>query len=162
MNKIFVPFIAFILSLSTCKPSDEKRKDVSVDRRNDLPQIMLTFQGRSSISAKTLEGKSILIFFQPDCDHCQREATEIREHIEAFEDYTVYFTSTAALDAMNQFAKDYSLAGKPNIFFAQTTLDEILSSIGPISAPSMFIYNDQKLIKHLDGETPIAEILKYL
>lgn len=162
MNKIFASIIAVILGISACKTSDENRKDVSVHRRNDLPQMMLTLKEGSPISAKTLEGKSILIFFQPDCDHCQREAKEISEHIDAFKGYQVYFTSTAALDAMNQFAKDYQLAEKPNIFFAQTTLDEILSSVGPISAPSMFIYSDQKLIKHLDGETPIAEILKYL
>lgn len=162
MNKIFVLFIALVLGLSACKTGNEKGKEVSVDRRNDLPQMMLTLNGRSPISAKTLEGKSILIFFQPDCDHCQREAKEISDHIDAFETYKVYFISTAQLDAMNQFAKDFKLEGKPNIFIAQTTLDEILSSVGPISAPSMFIYKDQKLVKHLDGETPISEILKYL
>jgi hypothetical protein len=116
--------------------------------------------GQSPMSARTLSGKIILIFFQPDCDHCQREAKEIRENLDSFSEYKIYFVTTDTFAATNKFSKEYNLSGIENVYFAQTSLDAILNTVGPISAPSMFIYSNKKLVKHLDGETPIAEILK--
>jgi peroxiredoxin len=129
---------------------------------NDLPQMTLRAKGQAPISATSLSGKVILIFFQPDCDHCQREAKEINEHLDSFNDYKIYFVTTENFDLIDKFAKDYNLTGHVNVQFVQTTLNEILNTVGPISAPSMFIYANRTLIKHLDGETPIDEILKYL
>jgi thioredoxin-related protein len=157
-------FLLLSVSLTACQGNTEKKGESKVEPNepNDLPLIKLTVEGSSPVLARTLKGKVILIFFQPDCDHCQREAKQISENLGKFDTYKIYFTSTAPLDVMDKFATDYNLSNQDNIYFAQTSLDEILRSVGPISAPSMFIYEDQKLVKHLDGETPIEEILKHL
>jgi thioredoxin-related protein len=157
-------FLLLSVSLTACQGSTEQKGEskVEADKPNDLPRIMLAIEGSSPVLARTLKGKVILVFFQPDCDHCQREAKQISENLSQFDAYKIYFTSTAPLDVMDKFAADYNLSNQDNIYFAQTSLDEILSSVGPISAPSMFIYDEQKLVKHLDGETPIEEILKHL
>jgi hypothetical protein len=45
----------------------------------------------------------------------------------------------------------------------QTDVNDILNNLGPISTPSLYIYSaEKKLIRHLDGETPIGEILRHL
>ncbi len=162
MNKFFFFLFAAFLVFSCQTRKETKAQPVESIETNDLPQMTLTFKGQSPVSVKSLEGKVVLIFFQPDCDHCQREAKEISEHLESFSRYKVYFITTDNFDLIDQFAKDYNLSGKANIHFSKTTLNEILNTVGQISAPSMFIYDNKKLIKHLDGETPIAEILKYL
>jgi hypothetical protein len=82
--------------------------------------------------------------------------------LDQYKDFKIYFTTTESFEAIDKFAVDYNLSAKPNVFFAQTSIDAILATVGPISAPSIFIYQDQELVKHLDGETPVAEILKYL
>ena len=163
MNKFFfVPFAVFLVFFACQTKKETQAHAVEPNETNDLPQMTLTFKGHSPISTKSLEGKVVLIFFQPDCDHCQREAKEISEHLESFSRHKVYFITTENFNLIDEFANDYGLSDKTNIHFSKTTLTEILNTVGQISAPSMFIYEDKKLIKHLDGETPITEILKYL
>ena len=160
----FLLTIAVVTVLFACKKhSDQEAREPMVEEKaNDLPLMPLRIKGQSQKSAKELTGNTVLIFYQPDCDHCQREAKEISERLDQFKDYNIYFTTTESTEAIDRFAVDYNLSGRPNIYFAQTTLDAILATVGPISAPSIFIYQDQKLVKHLDGETPVDEILKFL
>lgn len=150
------------LFLSCQKKEEKKEQPLAETRANDLPRMTLRANGQVPISATSLSGKVILVFFQPDCDHCQREAKAINEHLDSFKDYDIYFVTTESFALIDKFAKDYNLSGHTNVHFVQTTLNEILDTVGPISAPSMFIYADKALVKHLDGETPIEEILKHL
>ncbi|WP_162051792.1 TlpA family protein disulfide reductase [Pontibacter pamirensis] len=130
---------------------------------NDLPMMSLTRLDGSSLMAKDLEGKTVLVLFRPDCDHCQRETVQIRENLEAFEDYTIYFVSDAGLPQLSQFAREYDLADKNNIYFAQASVNDIIHTLGPVEAPSVFIYSEEgRLVGSFIGETPIEEIISAL
>ncbi|RDC63161.1 peroxiredoxin family protein [Adhaeribacter pallidiroseus] len=129
---------------------------------NDLPNLPLLKPDQTRISTKDLKGKTIIIFFEPDCEHCQREANEMQGHLPAFANYNVYFVSPAPMDQMQQFFMKYNLSG-PNISFAQTPNSSLLQEFGPIPAPSVFIYSEKgKLVKAFKGETPMANILPLL
>lgn len=162
--KNFLLVIALVVFIFSCKTNKSKTEDkpLTIQKVNDLPSMPLAIKGQSPKSARELTDNTILIFYQPDCDHCQREAKEISDSLEHFNNYSLYFTTTEGFEAIDKFAIDYNLSGKDNVFFAQTTLDAILNTVGPISAPSVFIYRDQRLVKHLDGETSVSEIIKYL
>ncbi|MFD3000152.1 TlpA family protein disulfide reductase [Pontibacter toksunensis] len=126
---------------------------------NDLPQLPLTRLDGSRVVAKDLKGKTVLVLFQPDCDHCQREAVEIRENLDAFKGYILYFVSDAALPQLSKFAEEYELAGISNIYFAQTTINDIIQTLGPVEAPSVFVYSEEgRLVNSFIGETPIEQI----
>ncbi|GAA4432715.1 hypothetical protein GCM10023188_21390 [Pontibacter saemangeumensis] len=130
---------------------------------SDLPMLPLTTLDGTKLMVNELEGSTVLVLFQPDCDHCQREAAQIREHIEAFQDYKIYFVSDAGIPQLSQFAETYKLADQRNVYFAQTSINEILNQVGPIEAPSLFVYSPEgRLVKSFIGETPIEEILKVL
>lgn len=130
---------------------------------NELPEMNLVTMDQQVIHVHELTGKNILIFYRPECDHCQREATAIRENLDAFREYQIYFVGTDGHEASQTFAKDYDLEGKSNVHFVQTSVNEILDRLGPISTPSLYIYSEERrLVRHLDGETAIEEILRYL
>jgi thiol-disulfide isomerase/thioredoxin len=130
---------------------------------NELPEMNLITPDQQVIRARELAGKNILIFYRPECDHCQREAEAISKNMDAFAEYQVYFVTTDGHEAAQKFADDYGLADEPNVHFVQTTVNEILDRLGPISTPSLYIYSEErKLVQHLDGEKPIEEILRYL
>lgn len=130
---------------------------------SDLPMMPLTRLDGSRLMAKELKGKTVLVLFQPDCDHCQREAVQIRENLKAFEDYTIYFVSDAALPQLDQFAQAYDLAGKNNVHFAQASVNDIIHTLGPVEAPSVFVYSEEgRLVDSFIGETPIEEITSSL
>ncbi len=132
-------------------------------RHTDLPNMLLLKTDGSRETAKNIEGKAMLVLFQPDCDHCQREAVQIREHLPAFQGYTLYFISDAPPAQLAKFAQEYKLGNEPNIHFAQTSLESILNHFGPVDAPSVFIYSDEgRLKKSFIGETPIDQILPHI
>ncbi|HEY9047000.1 MAG TPA: redoxin domain-containing protein [Ohtaekwangia sp.] len=125
-----------------------------------LPDMHLTLLDGKPIAFRSLSGKNILIMFQPDCDHCQREAKQFSEKIDAFNAYQIYFTSTAPAEELQKFSIEYKLNNQPNVHFGSTTANEIIENLGPIDAPSVYIYHDSKLIQKFNGETDIAVILK--
>lgn len=168
--------VALIFSLGSCdQPNNKKNSETLINIKNnnsgststrpapevqnDLPVLNISTLEGSNISLKNQNGKVVLVMFQPDCDDCQREATQIRENIEAFDDYNLYFVSTAPVQEIKNFRNDYKLDNYENVVFGQTTLQNVLNTIGPIHAPSVFVYSAEgKLVKHFNGEVDINEI----
>jgi peroxiredoxin len=150
------------LPLSCSRPSPEVKTNnpSTVQSINDLPRMKVTKLDGVPIDIRTLSGKIVLILFQPDCDHCQREAKEIREHIEAFKDYSLYFISSDQMPAIEKFGNDHGLLNYSNVHFASTTVESILNNLGPIPAPSVYIYSDQRLVQKFNGEIAIEKILQ--
>jgi peroxiredoxin len=126
-----------------------------------LPNLNITTTGGKVLNINQLKGKNILVVFLPDCDHCQREASEIQKELPKFKGYNFYFISSATNEQLSKFAKDYKLSGIANVAFAQTTVDQIRTNFGSINTPSLYIYSEKgKLVKFFNGETPVKEILK--
>lgn len=139
--------------------SETKAETSSV---NELPSMTVTFVGGGRVNVNELSGKMVLVLFQPDCDHCQREASAIRENLESFTDYKLYFISSSSLPELQQFANDYGLTS-PNIRLGQTSVESIISNFGSIPAPSVYIYSEErKLVQKFNGETEIEKILQHL
>ena len=130
---------------------------------NQLPNLKLFGVDGSVNYSRELNGKNVLVLYNPDCDHCQREAKEIRTQLKAFENYTVWFVSSDNFESINGFAKDYDLAGHANVHFARTEVMEVINNFGAIATPSVYIYSEERqLIRAINGETRIEEIIKYL
>lgn len=164
IKQIFCVVVCLPFMLVSCTSSEKREKEQTpVTAKNDFPAMKLTFLDGKETSAKNLEGKSILILFQPDCDHCQREAQDIATHLESFSDYTLYFISSAPLDQISKFSGDYGLYDKANVLFAQTTVDDVLNTFGSIPTPSLYIYSAEKqLMKSFNGEVSIDRVIKEL
>jgi peroxiredoxin len=156
--KSFTFLLMIICALSTsCK---EKGVNSSQSTVNDLPKMQVTTLDNSQVAINELEGNTILILFQPDCDHCQREAEEIRKNLDAFNGYAIYFISADQASAIQKFGADYDLLAKKNIYFALTTVDDVIKNFGSIPAPSLYIYSGRRLLKKFNGEVTIEKILE--
>jgi len=157
--------VAAIFYLVTKNSAEQKQAApaVAAGPSNDLPWLPLTQLDGTKFTAHSLEGKTILVFFQPDCDHCQRETTQIREHIDAFNGYNLYFVSDATMPQLSKFAVDYKLAASSNVHFTHATPDDIYNAVGGIQVPAVFVFSEKgSLMKAFIGETPIEQILNYL
>ena len=162
MNRLIFLSLLLVGLISACK-TEKKKEAPEVLVTNDLPSMLIKKTDSTYVKTKTLSGKTILILFFPDCDHCQREAKAIQEHLDSFKDYNLYFISTAPAPQLDNFSNDYGLSGKDNIHFATTTVPDILDNFGPVDAPSIYIYSAEgKRTKSFNGETAIEEILKSL
>ena len=165
MNRFFVLTLCglIVLGCKTETPRQEPQAEVVGVQQNDLPAIRLTFPDGKKTTARELGGKTVLVLFQTDCDHCQREAEQIAAFSKSFEKYKVYFISSSPLSEILKFADTYHLRDKPNFFFAETPFDDVVSIIGPIETPSLYIYSaDRKLVQAFNGEVAMEVVVKYL
>ncbi|HTE34211.1 MAG TPA: redoxin domain-containing protein [Chryseolinea sp.] len=163
MKPILVILINCLIILLGCAGKEQQTTSNSVSTSSDQPDMSITLLDNSVRNIKDLSGKNVLVFFQPDCDHCQREADDIRTNLNAFGKCTVYFITAAPAKEISEFATTYKLSNYPNVFFAFTPAKNILDHYGPISAPSIYIYSDEhKLVKSFNGEVAINEVVKYI
>jgi cytochrome oxidase Cu insertion factor (SCO1/SenC/PrrC family) len=153
--------------LVSCSPKKEKQPEVQTQEAptevNELPPIVLIEENGARFSVSGLSGNLVLIFFGADCDHCQREATEIYKNIGGFEHYTLYFVSLDPFPMITRFAKDYKLNTQSNIHFVRAEGSTVFKALGSFPTPTILIYSaNKKLVKRFDGETKVEEILKLL
>lgn len=162
---IFVIFLGALVSQSCSRKSAEEQAAAEASQNvgvsiNEQPAMPLTLMDNTQIDVKDLTGKNALIFFQPDCDHCQREAQEFERNLEAFSGTTLYFITSGPIEEIKAFGDTYKLYERPNVHFAYTPALNVLNTYGPISAPSVYVYSaDHKLVKGFNGETPIERII---
>ncbi len=129
---------------------------------NDLPMLSITQVDGSTVFLRDVQNKVVLIFFNPDCDHCQREAKLISEQKQIFKNHLVYFISNDEMANIQKFAIDYNLLDG-NFHFARAEGAEVYRAMGPMpSVPAIFIYDNYKLVKRLEGEVKLEEVMKYL
>lgn len=162
---IFLAF-ALIFSVSSCTDSgaNKEKNEKKLAAQNDIPNLSLTtIEGENITIKENFRGKTILVLFQPDCDDCQREAQQIRENIAVFQDYDLYFVSSANTGQIAAFAEHYQLNDKENIVFAQTTVQDVIQNLGQVPAPSIYIYSEEGvLVKSFHGEVGIDRIKAHL
>src|SRR5690606_41827606 len=95
--------------------SESEKQTITIENVNELPFMALQMRDGTRLQAKDLTGKIVLVLYQPDCDHCQREAQAIQANLDAFASYTLYFITTDSFDAIDTFANTYQLKGFDNV-----------------------------------------------
>ncbi len=140
------------------KPNENPKQEI-----NELPYLNYqTLSGEPS-STRSLPGSSILILFNTDCDHCQREAKEIAEKYDAFKSYELLFIAADSVHQIEKFAKTYNLAGKTKVKFGRAEYQDVFMNFGSIPTPAIYVYSrERKFVKSFMGETPVEELIKHL
>ncbi len=106
---------------------------------------------------------TVIIVFNPDCEHCQYEAQQLNLHHGAFSRAAVFWLTTDTPAHARVFARQYGLDSLPGVHVGTLTRDEAYRAFGPTSVPHLFVYGaDGKLRKEYRGETKIEAITKYL
>jgi len=160
MNKTLI-FIAVFFLIACSRPKKENVSEAVA--QSELPVLQITLLEGKAINIDSLSGKTVLFFFSPDCDHCQREAEDIREHLNAFKDYSLYFIAARGSGEIDAFAKKYQLSDISNVHFAHAEVPEVVKAMGAIGTPTLYIYSDDKrLVKKFENETDVEEIIKFL
>jgi len=149
---------------STQVPDNIPPMPVVENVTSELPKLNLTNLDGTHLDMSVMKGKKIIfILFQPDCDHCQNEAKQISTRIAAFSKYEVYFLSSAPVKEIEKFSVTYKLNTTKNFHFANTDVQGVIDSFGPIPAPSIFIYSeDGKQVNKFEGEMELDVVIKYL
>ena len=106
----------------------------------------------------------IIVYFNPECGHCQLTAHEFQEKMDAFKD--VFFVWTCyhvSLSEIKKFAEDYKLLDAPNVRVGKEIKYAIVPFYQVKYTPYMAIYNEKgKLLQTFDGGTDPDTVIRLL
>ncbi len=103
----------------------------------------------------------MIIYFSPDCEYCQYEATQLKNDMRYFDRTEILMVTRSDEATTEEFARDYGLSQYSNVHFLLDKTDQFYKTFRTHFFPSIFIYNkEHKLIKKFIGETKIEAIVE--
>lgn len=141
----------------------KKRQEVSIQ---SLAHICFDALGGGQICIDEFNSNqpTIIIYFHPECEHCQYEASEIGKQPEQFKKInTILITPDDSTQRVEAFAVRYHLWEVDNLTILMDRNHKFRYHFGTAVFPSAFIYGaDKKLLKMYKGEIKISTILKWV
>jgi hypothetical protein len=103
----------------------------------------------------------IIIYFDPDCEHCQRETIDLIQHRSEIEPAKVYMVANNAThDSLQRFYRQNRLEQSSNILIGEDYNYSFFKVFKPSTVPYIIIYNsNQQLVKIYEGEADIHSII---
>ncbi len=133
-------------------------------RYENIPSFNINIVPDSSVFSNNnlQKGKPLVImFFSPDCEHCQKETKELLAYKEELKNIPVLMASPSSYPAVKQFYEEYALAGMPNIKMGQDNNFKLGSIYQLKTFPSIFVYDHNgKLAKAFVGNIGVPAIIE--
>lgn len=129
---------------------------------NNLPSINVLLMDSTTVTnTRQLAGSHsiILLYFSPDCEHCQAEINYLLYNITSLKNVHLVLISPAPISSLRGFAKRFLLDQYPNITLTNDYQYKCYNLFKIRSFPYIIIYNQQhQLTKLYKGETEIERI----
>lgn len=81
------------------------------------------------------------MFFNPDCDHCQKETKELLAYKEELKNIQFVMVSALPYQLVRTFYFDYNIASMPNIKMGHDPTYALGTKYKPNRYPAIFIYD---------------------
>ena len=88
---------------------------------------------------------TILVYFSPDCSHCQADAKNLAEKLDSLKDINFVWISSHEVDKIKAFAIKYNMAGLPNMVFGKDDKWAIPSFFKITFTPYFVVYGKDGL-----------------
>jgi hypothetical protein len=102
------------------------------------------------------------MFFDSDCDHCQRAIHEIEQQYKSFQQTLICLVSLDDKNKINHFMSGYAprLKTQKNVVLLHDTKNQFIAMFKPLRYPAMFLYSqDKKLIDYEDNELTVFRLV---
>jgi len=156
---LIVGLVATISLLVVIKKSNS---DIKIFKEKEILKLELGIFYTNTALKKNFELLServIINFFSPTCEHCQYMATQYLKNKAQLKDITILMVTSADSCSLTKFNNDYQLNTFHNIVLLRDTKFKIYKIFEITTVPSFFIYDHQKLVKKIIGETKIENLL---
>ena len=158
-KKHFITVIFLVLIAISCKT-----KKATIKATENIPYFTFTSLDNKRFTQDNFDKSrtKFIMYFNSECDHCQKQASWIANDIETFKNFEMTFISYEEMDAIKSFRDKHNFK-QDNITFVQDSRLTFSDKFGVETFPSILFYTkDGKLIKKFEGETKVKEILEYI
>jgi hypothetical protein len=102
----------------------------------------------------------VFFYFDPTCEHCQKETEGIVSHRQELKNVRFYFLSAASRKDIDSFYTSYHLDEQPNVFVGMDYQFSFFNAFLPSTIPYMAVYNDRRVLaKVYNGEADIHSLI---
>lgn len=147
MKKISLVIALFTLVLSTAS---------SQVPAATIPEFTFLKSDKTAFTNKNLAtGKPIFfIFFDVQCDHCQRAMSYLNQHHADYKKAAIYLVTVDNEQRVASFMSKYgtNLKAQKNITFLNDFQNSFIQKFKPKMYPSLFLYSAQKKLLLYDDE----------
>lgn len=119
-------------------------------RAPTLPSFTLLGIDSSKIfsTANIHKGKAtILVYFSPDCEHCQQETEDWIKHINQFKNAQFIYITNDPLERLKLFNEIYKIYQYPNMQLGRDHEFYFLREYKPTGTPYIVVYNKNKELR---------------
>ncbi len=162
MNKfsisLFIPII--LLVFSNCKTTQNS----SVTIAEEIPYFTFYTLDSERFTKENFDNKrtKLILYFNSECDHCEKQAKWLSKDIELFSELEMVFVSFEEMNAIKNY-RDLHYFNQKNITFLQDARLTFSDKFNVETFPSILIYNKKgKLIHKFEGETKVDKLLPYI
>ena len=136
--------------------------------QKNLPAFMfedLKGESFTSLSLKS-DMPTIVIYYDPWCDHCATQASWIAEEADQFKEVQILFVTNTDTDGEGSrefYKKHFGESGLEHVHFLLDPNFYFDGYFGYSETPSIYVYDkDRKRVKSLTKETSAEDLLAYL
>lgn len=158
-SRIFFLFSLLLIVLSSCKTQSSQIKAAK-----EIPYFTFyTLEShRFTKDSFDAERTKLILYFNSECDHCEKQAKWLSKEINLFSELELTFISFEEMSAIKAFRDKHNFNQK-NITFLQDSRLTFSDKFGVETFPSILLYNKKgKLIHKFEGETKVESILEFL
>ena len=165
MKKIFLFLSLIIATGCTQAQTATGAKPATAPNIENIPPFhILTKDSVYLTPANLKKGKPVMIiYFAPDCSHCQRLMYEMQPEMSKFKDIQIVmitFTQTSLLQMLREFYKDYNFVKYPNIMMGTEYPNYVVQRYYQVAnTPYIAIYDHKGKLVQTFAKVPKMEDL---
>ena len=169
MKKLTIFFIAMLclgtLTQLAAQDNAPVRPDAPYLTNTNIPVFSLLLADGKSFTQKDIPNLkyTIIIYFSPDCGHCQHEATEMVKNIDSLKHAYIVWAGSRSIPELKAFSEKYGLNACPNMICGQDQQYSIPSYYQVKYTPFVAVYDNRKqFVKAYEMGVEIPELLKLI
>lgn len=164
---LLLPLLIALKAGAQRPPAEKPQRDsLPYQKYPTLPAFNILLQDSATIvnTYYAKEGKPVvLVFFSPDCDHCQQFTKSLASKMDSLKDVQVYLFTPMYLSLLRPFAKELKLADHKNVVIGKDFQYFFPSFYGANYVPYVAVYDrKKKFVKMWEGKVKIEELMDVL
>lgn len=169
MKKLILVIIATLLfgglTQLTAQENTPVRPDAPYLTNKNIPAFNLLLADGKNFSQNDIPSSkyTIIIYFSPDCGHCQHEATEMVKNLDSLRHTYIVWAGSRSIPELKAFSEKYGVIGCPNMVYGQDQHYSIPSYYQVKYTPFVAVYDYRKqFVKAYEMGVEIPELLKLI
>ncbi len=153
-NLLLLSILLFLIFGNNCAQSPAQT----------IPEFEFSRLDKSSFTNRDLVQNKVIffIFFDSECEHCQRAVSSIDRQIRSFEKTAIYLVSVDDDPKIRDFVNRYAihLKDQKNVLLLRDDKNQFIARFKPYRYPAMFLYSaEKKLIDYEDNSESIFRLV---